>query len=343
VGQVSTELRRDPVTGRWVAIDLGPVKYRSDFDPRPSPPALPAQPALSCPFCEGHESEAGPELLAWRAGTPANSRGWSVRVVPNRRPMLRVEARGDRRVDGLFESCDGLGADEVVIETPAHDETLHEMPAERIWRVLWAWRSRLQDLRRDIRLTTGVVIKSHGAPAGAALDHAYSRILMYPFPPPALDEELEGALAHHERTGGCVYCEILEREVREQARLVVDAGDVVVVAPYASRVPFEMCLLPRAHGARFEEASDAMLTGLSRALGGVLRGIAWALENPPYNLVLHTAPFDGRADTTFHWHLEVLPRVTRIAGLEWGSGLWRNPFSPEEAAATLVTRLKEQA
>lgn len=335
----TTELRRDPVTGRWVVIEASRVKYRSDFETRTAQsPAVQAAP--ECPFCEGREADAGRELLAWRDGTPANGPGWSVRVVPNRRPLLRVEARGERRADGLFESLDGPGADEVVIETPAHSEALHAMPAERIWRVLWAWRARLQDLRRDIRLAAGVVVKNHGTAAGAATAHAHSRILMFPFPPPGLDEELNGTAAHHARTGRCIYCEIAERERREQARLVMGTGDVLALTPYASRVPFEVCLLPRAHAARFEEASDALLATLAAVLGTVLGAVGWALEDPAYNLVLHTAPFDGRADASFHWHLEVLPRVTRVSGVEWGSGVWRNPFSPEEAAAALAAHLK---
>ena len=141
---VTTELRRDPITGRSVLIDLTTQPHPHDFVLEPV--RLDDAPA-ECPFCEGREADAGPELLAWREGGPANTPGWSVRVVANRRPMLRIEGGQDRRVDGVFESRDGLGAHEVVIETPVHDRALHRLDADRLWRVLWAWRTRLQDLK----------------------------------------------------------------------------------------------------------------------------------------------------------------------------------------------------
>lgn len=173
---VATELRRDPITGRSVLIDLTPQKRPDDFLIEPvrleDPPA-------SCSLCEGREADAGVELLAWREGGPANTPGWSVRVVPNRHPMLKIEGSTDERADGRFQSRDGLGAHEVVIETPVHDQPLHHLPADRLWRVLWAWRTRLQDLKRDARFATAVVFKNHGRAAGARLDHSHSQIAAY--------------------------------------------------------------------------------------------------------------------------------------------------------------------
>ena len=339
---VTTELRRDPVTGRWVVIEMAPVKSRREFEPTPQAPKPPSPQASKdhpCAFCEGQEAAAGRELLAWREGTPADGPGWSVRVVPNRRPVLGIAGTAERRVDGLFESRDGLGAHEVVIESPTHDETLAAMPVERLWRVLWAWRTRLQDLKRDTRFVAAVVFKNHGRAAGALMDHSHSQIVAYPVIPSALDDELRGCTAHHAQTGHCLSCDILQQEIRARVRVVLELPDVVAVVPYASRTPFEVWLSPRAHAARFEEASDATLAALAGALRAVLAGVDWALERPAYNLVLRTAPFDGRADDAFHWHLEVVPRVTRIGGLEWGSGIARNPVSPEEAASALRVQL----
>ena len=288
-----------------------------------------------CPFCDGNEAEAGPELLAWREGSHANTPGWSVRVVANRRPMLRIEGGLERRLDGVFETRDGLGAHEVVIETPVHEQRLQDLPVDRLWRVLWAWRTRLQDLKQDRRFATAVVFKNHGRAAGARMDHAHSQIVAYPMIPPALDDKVRGAATHFGGTGHCIFCDVTAQELRDGRRTVSDTVPIIAISPFAARVPFETWLMPRDHAPRFEEASNATLEGMAVVLKDVMARVDWALGRPAYNLVLHTAPFSGEADAVFHWHLEVIPRVTRWSGLEWGTGIARNPVSPEEAARVL--------
>ena len=329
---VTTELRRDPITGRSVLIDLTAQPHPRAFVLEPV--RLDDAPA-ECPFCEGREADAGPELLAWREGGPANTPGWSVRVVANRRPMLRIEGGQDRRVDGVFESRDGLGAHEVVIETPIHDQAVHRLDADRLSRVLWAWRTRLQDLKRDARFAAAVVFKNHGRAAGARLDHSHSQIAAYPIVPVALGEKVRGAGEHYGRTGHCVFCDLTAQELKGGSRTVSDTLPIIAIAPFASRVPFETWLLPRDHAPRFEEVDDAALEAMAVIFKDVMARVDWALERPAYNLVLHTAPFSGDADAGFHWHLEIIPRVTRWSGLEWGSGVPINPVSPEEAARVL--------
>lgn len=334
---VTTELRTDPITGRTVAIDLGPFTRRDDFE---LGPVRLEDPPAACPLCEGREAEAGPEILAWREGGPANVPGWSVRVVPNKNPMLRIEGGLDGRSEGLFECRDGLGAHEVIVETPIHDQPLHMLDADRLWRVLWAWRTRIQDLKRDTRFASIVVFKNHGKAAGARLDHAHSQLTAFPFIPPALGEKLRGSARHLSKTNRCVYCDLIAEELKDGRRVVSDQDAVLAIAPYASRVPFETWLIPRTHSPRFEETTDATLEILATTLKKVMAGIDWALERPACNLVLHTAPLSGEADAAIHWHLEILPRVTRYSGLEWGTGVHRNPVSPEEAARALRAQIR---
>lgn len=333
---VTTEIRRDPITGRTVVIDRAAFRRRDDFDLEPV--RLDDVPA-ACPFCEGRESDAGQEILAWREGGPANVPGWSVRVVPNRHPKLRIEGGMDIRTDGLFESRDGLGAHEVVIETPLHDQPLHALDADRLWRVLWAWRTRMQDLKRDSRFTSIVIFKNHGRAAGARLDHSHSQLAAYPLVPPALAGKVQGSARHHAETGRCIFCDTIAQEVHDRQRIISDQDAIVTYAPFASRVPFETWLMPRDHAPRFEETSDQSLELLASAMRTVMSGIDWALERPAYNLVLHSGPLTGEADHAFHWHLEILPRVTRYSGQEWGSGMHRNPVAPEEAARLLRERI----
>ena len=329
---VTTELRTDPLTGRTVAIDLGSFKRRDDFELEP---VRLEDPPSQCPLCEGREADAGPEILAWREGGPANVPGWSVRVVPNRNPMLRIEGRPDVREHGMLEARDGLGAHEVIVETPIHDQPLHTLDAERLWRVLWAWRTRIQDLKRDARFVSVVVFKNHGRAAGARLDHAHSQLAAYPIVPPALAEKLRGAARHLAVGGSCIFCDLMAQELRDGRRIICDKDAILAITPYASRVPFETWLMPRDHSPRFEDATDKVLEQAAIKLKAVMARIDWALERPACNLVLHTAPLSGDADAAFHWHLEIIPRVTRFSGLEWGSGMHRNPVAPEEAARVL--------
>lgn len=331
---VGTELRTDPITGRVVAIDLGPFKRRDDFDLEPV--RLEDAPA-QCPLCEGREADAGPEILAWREGGPAKVPGWSVRVVPNKHPMLRIEGEADAHSSGLFQSRDGLGAHEVIVETPIHDQPLQTLDVDHLWRVLWAWRTRIEDLKRDARFASVVIFKNHGRASGARLDHSHSQLTAYPLVPPTMAEKLRGAARHLSITGRCIYCDLIAQELLDARRIISDHDAVLAIAPYASRVPFETWITPREHAPRFEESSDATLHVVASTLRNVMARIDWALERPAYNLVLNTAPLSGEADSAFHWHLEIIPRVTRVSGLEWGSGVFRNPVAPEEAAAVLRT------
>jgi UDPglucose--hexose-1-phosphate uridylyltransferase len=329
---VTTELRTDPITGRVVAIDLGPFRRRDDFELEPV--RLEDAPA-KCPLCEGREADAGPEILAWREGGPANVPGWSVRVVPNRHPMLRIEGHLDVRPQGLFESRDGLGAHEVIVETPIHDQPLHALDADRIWRVLWAWRTRIQDLKRDSRFASVVIFKNHGRAAGARLDHSHSQLTAFPLIPPALADKLRGAARHLLKSGKCIFCDLIAQEVTDGRRIIRDQDSILAIAPFASRAPFETWLVPRPHAPRFEDATDSTLHALAEALKAVMARIDWALERPACNFVLHTGPLNKEGDAAIHWHLEIIPRVARFSGLEWSSGIFRNPVSPEEAAKVL--------
>jgi UDPglucose--hexose-1-phosphate uridylyltransferase len=242
------DLRKDPVTGRWVIISTERQKRPSDFHIE----TITTHPDDLCPFCEGHEDKTPPEILAFRNGTPANARGWEVRVVPNKFPALRVEGTLDREGEGLFDRMNGIGAHEVIIETPIHGQTLATMPEPAIEKVFFAWRDRVNDLKRDIRLRHIVIFKNHGPSAGATLEHAHSQLIALPIVPREMREELEGARRHHQLKERCVFCDIIRQEVKNGARVIAESADFVAVAPYAPRFPFETWLLPRRHRSRLK-------------------------------------------------------------------------------------------
>jgi len=326
-----SEWRADPVTGQWtiVADDL-PVSRR-DFvvdgisRPLDSP----------CPLCEGRELTAGHEITAVRDGSSADGPGWSLRVVPNRVPALRVEAGMSGGQDGLFVHRPGLGAHEVVVETPSHDVSWFTMSADELARIFAAWRDRMADLRRDGRLRAVVAFKNHGAKAGARLAHAHSQIVATPLVPPAIVQEVEAARRHHTATGTCLFCELVAQERAAGVRVVAEMAGHVALAPYASRTPFETWLLPQHHRARFDEATADDLAGLAALLRHVLGHMGRELERPAFNAVLHSAPFDETGDDAYHWHLELVPRVLRATGLDVAAGLPINPVPPEKAARVL--------
>lgn len=289
-----------------------------------------------CPFCPGRESLTPPEILAYRPGGSApNGPGWDLRVVPNKFPALRVEGTLERRGEGMFDRMSGIGAHEVIIETPDHDRTLAAMSDAEIERVLWAYRERTLDLRRDSRLRHVLVFKNQGAAAGASLSHTHSQLIATPIVPDFMREEIVGARRHFAIKERCIFCDMIAQELADGRRVVQDNADVVALAPFAPRFAFETWLLPKRHGARFEEAPRSELENVTRLLKSTLQRLDRALEKPPYNLVIHTAPFgEGMADL-YHWHIEILPKITRVAGFEWGTGFYVNPTPPEEAAEVL--------
>ena len=325
------ELRKDPVTGRWVIISTDRQKRPNDFVFERAA-AIGKDP---CPFCPGHEGLTPPEVMAYRNGSAPNAPGWDVRVVPNKFPALQVEGQFDRTGEGMFDRMNGIGAHEVIIETPHHDRPLAQMSEPEIERVLWAYRERMLDLKRDFRLRYILVFKNQGAAAGATLEHTHSQLIALPIVPDFVRDEIDGARRHFNDKERCVYCDIVSQELSAGIRVVAENSDVVAIAPYAPRVAFETWLLPRRHGARFEEAPRHEYESLARALKSVLQRMDTALETPPYNLVLHTSPFSEDVTDIYHWHLEVLPKLTRVAGFEWGTGFYINPTAPEEAARVL--------
>lgn len=326
------ELRKDPITGRWVVVSTERQKRPNDF-------ILHKATVIGrdhCPFCPGHEAMTPPEVLAYRPnGSGANGPGWDLRVVPNRYPALRVEGTLDREGEGMFDRMSGIGAHEVVIEHTDHDKTFATMTEAEIARVLSAFRDRVHDLKNDFRFRYILLFKNQGAAAGATLEHGHSQLMALPIVPNFIREEIEGARHHYNEKERCVFCDIVRQETGDGRRVIHENNDVVAIAPYASRVPFETWVLPRSHASRFEDAPPQVLLSLAGMLKSLVGRMNQALETPPYNLIIHSGPLSEDTSAFFHWHVELMPRVSRVAGFEWGSGFYINPTSPEEAAEVL--------
>jgi UDPglucose--hexose-1-phosphate uridylyltransferase len=276
------------------------------------------------------------ELLARRQnGAAPNTPGWTLRVVPNQFPVLRVEGTLDRQGEGLFDKMNGIGAHEVIIETPRHEDTLATMAEAQVEEVLWACRERVQDLKRDRRFRYIIIFKNHGLAAGASLEHSCSQLIALPIVPREVRDEVDGARAHFHVKERCVFCDIVRQESEAGRRLIAENADMVALAPYAPRFPFETWILPRQHQSMFEDAPRHEYASLARLLGDILRRINKTLNMPPYNLLIHSAPFVEPAADYYHWHVEIIPKLTKVAGFEWATGFYLNPTSPEEAAQVL--------
>ena len=337
-----TELRHDPIQRRWVIIATDRGKRPNDF--------IPDNAAIGsgsfCPFCPGHEDKTPPEISALREpGTLPNTPGWQVRVIPNKFPALMIEGELDRRGMGVYDRMRGVGAHEVIVEGPEHDLALSDMPVERIAAIMEIYRQRHEDLLLDQRFKYILIFKNHGATAGASLAHGHTQIIATPVTPRTVAVELESSRSHHHIKERCLFCDVIDQEIDEGRRVVYLDDQYIAFAPYASRFPFEITLAPRKHRHRLVDVDPAGITGLARALKDVLMRLKKALKDPPYNFMFHTAPntvtthkrahYWDSLPFDFHWHVEILPRLTKVAGFEWGTGFYINPTSPEEAARFL--------
>jgi UDPglucose--hexose-1-phosphate uridylyltransferase len=325
------ELRKDPITGRWVIIATDRVRRPSDF----SRESVVIQGGRFCPFCPGNELKTPSEVLAYRNGGGSNSPGWTVRVVPNKFPALRVEGNLERQGEGMYDKMDGLGAHEVIIETPDHQATLGTLSEKHVESILWAFRDRTLDLKRDIRFKYILFFKNHGEPAGATLEHSHSQLIALPVVPRQVQEEIDGSNRYYQFKERCVYCDMVRQDVDSGVRVVLETEHILAFCPYAPRFPFETWILPRKHASHFETADAAVLESLAWVLRTLIRKMDRVLEHPPFNFMLHTSPLHELPMGHYHWHLEVIPKLTKIAGFEWGTGFYLNPTPPEEAARFL--------
>ncbi|MBI3292688.1 MAG: galactose-1-phosphate uridylyltransferase [Elusimicrobia bacterium] len=325
------ELRRDPVEGRWVIISTERGKRPSDFGKEPEEIS-----DKLCPFCSGNEDKTPPEILAYHnPGRERNKPGWWVRVVPNKFPALQIEGQLNRQGDGMYDKMHGLGAHEVIIETPDHTQELSDLEDKRVEDVIWAYRDRIMDLKKDPRFAYILVFKNRGAAAGASLSHPHSQLIATPVVPKRVQEEVKGAKNYFEYKERCVFCDMIKQELNTTTRIVAENDDFLAFEPFASRFPFETWVIPKVHDSDFEDIQKHEAINLSHMLKAILEKIDKVLDQPPFNYILHNSPLRENRLPHYHWHIEIMPRLTKVAGFEWGTGFYINPTPPEEAARFL--------
>ncbi len=325
------ELRKDPIIGRWVIISTERGKRPTDFSTLPQ-----KKQNSACPFCPGNESATPPEILAFRpSDSEPNKPGWTLRVISNKYPALKVEGDLNREGRGIFDKMNGIGAHEVIIETADHFKNMVDLTDKEMEDVLWAYRARTLDLKKDPRFRYILIFKNQGEAAGASLEHSHSQLIATPIVPKRVSEELEGAHKYYEYKERCIFCDIIRQEISENMRVIIQNDAFIATEPFAPRFPFETWILPKTHLAVFEDTKKSDIPLLAKLLKETLTRLSAALNNPPYNFLIHTSPINVHRSEEYHWHIEIMPKLTRVAGFEWGTGFYINPTTPEDAAKYL--------
>ena len=327
------QLRRNPINGRWVIIGVesGP-KTPEEFE-RDVPIKDQKE---NCPFCPGNESKTPPQIIATlQSSSQSHGASWATRVVPNRFPALQREGELEKNGVGIYDRMNGIGAHEVVIEHPDHEKQMTDITEQELEKVILTYRDRCIDLAKDKRFKYLLIFKNHGFSAGASLGHSHSQLIALPVVPKNVKEEINGAEQYMEYRERCVFCDIILQERKDGVRLLDENRYFVSFCPFFPRFPFETWILPKEHQADFNETHQEEIIHLARLLRSALVRMKKRLHDPSYNFMLHTAPLDGSGADAYHWHLEIIPKLTRVAGFEWGSGFYINPIPPEDAARWL--------
>lgn len=321
------ELRKDPILGRWVIISVERGKRPADFVA-----ITQKRRGGFCPFCPGNEYTTPNEILAVRpAGSPPNSPDWKIRVMSNKFPALASEGALDKKGEGIFDMMNGIGAHEVIVESPEHSLTLATISPEDFESLMHIYHSRITSLGQDPRIKYVLIYKNEGESAGASLEHSHTQLIALPIIPRTVKDELEGSRRHYDLRERCIFCDIINQELGDGRRVIAENEGYIALAPFAPRSPFETWVLPKDHEYAFGPKGGSF-KGLTEIFQKVLKQMDAMLDHPSYNFMLHTSPFHGDHADYYHWHIEILPKLTKIAGFEWGSGFYINPTPPEEAA-----------
>jgi UDPglucose--hexose-1-phosphate uridylyltransferase len=330
------ELRQEPCTKRWVIISPQRAKRPHSWGKEEGEKLQLPEWDASCPFCPGNEAQTPPEILSLK-----DEKGWRVRVIPNKYPALSPSEEPIQ-----FEEKDpfvwltGKGRHEVVIESPIHNNTWGNMGVRQMEDVIFSFLERYRALRDDKRVKYICIFRNHGERAGTSIIHPHSQIIATPIVPEQVRAEVEEARRYYDDRLRCAYCDVARKEREEGKRLIMESEHYFVFAPFASRMPFEVWVVPKRHNPSFDYISREEEKDLALVLENLFRAFYEGLSDPHYNVVFHSAPLRDSCEDYYHWHIEVLPRLTVQAGFELGTGIYINTVYPEEAAEYLRKFIK---
>lgn len=325
------ELRQDLVTNKWVIIATERARRPHSFS---ESKRIISKKRKICPFCYGNEYMTPPEVLAFRDSGKPNSSGWKVRVVPNKFPALVRKGKPELIKNGIYSTMNGVGAHEVIIHSPNHDLLLPLMNEKEIELVLKAYLIRYKELSKDSNIKFIQIIINHGKEAGASLDHPHSQLFGLPIVPNFVLDELEGSKKYFNKYKRCVFCEIIKKELQDGKRIIEETDKFVAFEPFASKLPFETLIIPKKHMESFSYMNENDFEDCSKILRKTMKKIYDGLNDPPLNYWLHSSPLNNNYNY-YHWHFEVIPKLTTTGGFELGTGIIINTALPEECAKYL--------
>jgi UDPglucose--hexose-1-phosphate uridylyltransferase len=322
------ELRRDPVSGEWIVTEYKTTKGDS---------------VGACPFCPGNE-QLTPKAIREYKDTDGS---WLMRCFPATNPVFVIEVNENKRAEGLYDKMGNVGAHEIIVENRSHTKTLSSFTEKELALLLEAYMERISDLKKDKRFKYVQVFKNHGELAGSYVFHPHSHLLATPIMPHKIEQELMNSKRHYVQKGRCLFCDILNQEMRQNKRVVSINSDFVALCPFASRFPYEVWLVPRSHSESFEEIKEE---GVKRSLAAIMLDTMKRIEKltNAYTMIVHTSPnrdkgafFDAEAPLAeyFHWHIEIFPRDFKSSKYKQEDEFYVISITPEEAAKAL----KEQA
>jgi len=332
-----SELRKDPVSRRWVIFSPERAYRPKDYSNSKEDNEEKGKEKKFCPFCEGNETKSGEELLAYDRipGRKPNTPGWWVRVLENKYPALKNEEDLGKKGVGIYDKMNGVGHHEIIVETPKHHRCLSQLKNNEVEKVIWAYRDRCIAIKEDPRMKQILIFKNYGEEAGASLEHSHSQLIATPVVPKKVETELSGARHYYNFRDRCVFCDILTQELSDKERIVEENENFVSFVFFAGRFPYETWILPKRHSGSFENITKKEVISLAVIFKNTLLRIRKALNDTDYNFVIHMLPLDGEGEHYYHWHIEIMPKLTKVAGFEWGTGFYINPVLPEDAAKIL--------
>ncbi len=333
-----SELRLNRATKEWIILAMERAKRPHQFRKKSGKEKLPAYDP-SCPFCPGNEEKTPPEVYALRGSVSKSNRpGWRIRVVNNKYPALVPEEKIVKITGRFFRIASGLGEHEVIIETPRHDLTLATLSLRQVEETCSVYWRRYRALEKDKRFKLILIFRNHGPTAGTSLKHPHSQLIALPLIPANIRHLLEEAMRYYDDHGSCVFCDMLSEELDAQKRVILEEKRFVAFHPFASRSPFETWIVPKKHNACFGNIDRHDIKSMARVLRLVLKGMYDRLGDPDYNFMIRTAPVKDAEEDYYHWHVQILPRLTTPAGFELGSGVYINTSLPERTAEFIRNR-----
>ncbi|NLK63154.1 MAG: galactose-1-phosphate uridylyltransferase [Fusobacteria bacterium] len=332
-----SELRKDPVSKRWVIFSEERGNRPNQYDKENEEEHNSTEDISKCPFCEGKEKKSGDEILAYEKihNREPNSPGWWVRVLENKFPALTSKGATLKKGVGIYDKMSGNGRHEIIVETPKHYDNLPDLGENEIEKVIYAYRDRYTDIAKDNNIKYILIFKNFGRDAGASLEHSHSQLIATPVIPKKVETELHGAKDYYRFRDRCVFCDIITQELADNERIIEENELFISFVYYAGRFPYEIWILPKQHSAKFELINKKEVKDLASILKNTLQRVKKLLGNPHYNFVIHTLPIKENDTFYFHWHIEIMPKLTKVAGFEWGTGFYINPVLPEVGAKYL--------